>query len=253
MARILIVDDSSIARRNLSNIFTDAGHTVVAEAPNGELAFKEYERHEPDIVTMDISMPMLDGIGAVKKIIKKYPDANIVMISALDQKHMVLSAIQCGAKHYIIKPFTAAKVLSVIDEVLLLREKAASAASAAASEPSEHTDNASSAVEYADSDALPFKVENKAGELHITLRKNIPADSFNSLDMIVQGFLFINPLKIHLDLQDADHIEGDVIDRIVELAKLAENYSAPFKLSAAKAELLEYIKTKNNYLSNIVE
>lgn len=252
MARILIVDDSSIARRNLSNILTDAGHTVVAEAPNGELAFKEYERHQPDIVTMDISMPMLDGIGAVKKIIKKYPDANIVMISALDQKHMVLSAIQCGAKHYIIKPFTAAKVLSVIDEVLLLSEKAFSDASSAASKPCENMDNANSAMEDVDSDVLPFKVENKAGELLITLRKNIPADSFNSLDMIVQGFLFINPLKIHLDLQDADHIEDNVINRIVDLAKLAESYGAPFKLSAAKAEILEYIKSKNNYL-NIIE
>ena len=122
MATILIVDDSSIARRNLCTILTDAGHTIVAEAINGEAAYKEYEKHLPDLVTMDITMPIMDGIGAVKKIIKTFPDANIIMISALDQKHLVLSAIQCGARHYVIKPFTVDKVLNVVDEVLAFSE-----------------------------------------------------------------------------------------------------------------------------------
>lgn len=122
MATILIVDDSSIARRNLATILTDAGHTVIAEALNGEIAYKEYERYLPDLVTMDITMPTLDGISAVKKIMKNFPDANIIMVSALDQKNLVLSAIQCGAKHYIIKPFSGDKVLSVVDEVLLFSE-----------------------------------------------------------------------------------------------------------------------------------
>lgn len=118
MARVLVVDDSSIMRRNLSAILTKAGHTIVSEATNGEQAFKEYERTKPDLVTMDITMPVLDGIGAVKKIMQADPHANIIMISALDQKFMVLTAIQNGAKHYIIKPFSADKVLSVINEVL---------------------------------------------------------------------------------------------------------------------------------------
>lgn len=122
MATILIADDSSIARRNLATILTNAGHTIVAEALNGEIAFKEYERYLPDLVTMDITMPILDGISAVKKIIKYYPEANIIMVSALDQKGMILSAIQCGAKHYIIKPFTGDKVLKVVNEVLVFCE-----------------------------------------------------------------------------------------------------------------------------------
>lgn len=67
MARVLVVDDSSIMRRNLSAILTKAGHTIVSEATNGEQAFKEYERTKPNLVTMDITMPVLDGIGAVKK------------------------------------------------------------------------------------------------------------------------------------------------------------------------------------------
>lgn len=118
LARVLIVDDSSIMRRNLSTILTKAGHTIVAEAANGELGVKEYEKHKPDLVTMDITMPVLDGIGAVKKIISFDPDALIIMISALDQKFMVLTAIQNGARHYIIKPFSTDKVVSVVNEVL---------------------------------------------------------------------------------------------------------------------------------------
>ncbi|HYE82814.1 MAG TPA: response regulator [Clostridia bacterium] len=118
MARVLVVDDSSIMRRNLSAILENAGHTIVAEAANGELAFKEFEKHKPDLVTMDITMPVLDGIGAVKKIIGFYPEAQIIMISALDQKFMVLSAIQNGARHYIIKPFSVEKVIEIVNEVL---------------------------------------------------------------------------------------------------------------------------------------
>lgn len=118
MAKVLVVDDSSIMRRNLSAILTKAGHTIVAEAANGELGVKEYEKHKPDLVTMDITMPVLDGIGAVKKIIAMDPDAQIVMISALDQKFMVLTAIQNGARHYIIKPFSTEKVLAVVNDVL---------------------------------------------------------------------------------------------------------------------------------------
>lgn len=118
MARVLVVDDSSIMRRNLSAILSKAGHTIVAEAANGELGVKEYEKHKPDLVTMDITMPVLDGIGAVKRIIGFDPDARIVMISALDQKFMVLTAIQNGARHYIIKPFSSEKVIEVVNEVL---------------------------------------------------------------------------------------------------------------------------------------
>ncbi len=118
MARVLVVDDSSIMRRNLSAILTKAGHTIVAEAANGELGAKEYEKHKPDLVTMDITMPVLDGIGAVKKIISIDPKALIIMISALDQKFMVLTAIQNGARHYIIKPFSSEKVIDVVNEVL---------------------------------------------------------------------------------------------------------------------------------------
>jgi two-component system chemotaxis response regulator CheY len=124
MANILIVDDSSIMRRNLRTILAQGKHTVVGEATNGQEAVVEYEKSKPDLVTMDITMPVMDGIEAVKKIIEKFPEARIVMVSALDQKKMVFEALQNGARHYIVKPITAQKVLNVIDEVLIDDSKA---------------------------------------------------------------------------------------------------------------------------------
>lgn len=118
MAKILIVDDSMIMRRNLKAILTQAGHSVIAEASNGKEAFIEYEKYMPDLVTMDITMPIMNGIEAVKKIISKSPEARIVMISALDQRSMVFEALENGAKHYIVKPIIPNNVLSVIGTVL---------------------------------------------------------------------------------------------------------------------------------------
>jgi two-component system chemotaxis response regulator CheY len=107
-----------IMRRSLKTILTQAGHSVIADASNGKEAFIEYEKHLPDLVTMDITMPIMNGIEAVKKIICKFQDAKIVMISALDQRNMVFEALENGAKHYIIKPITPDNVLAVLDNVL---------------------------------------------------------------------------------------------------------------------------------------
>lgn len=118
MARILVVDDSPVMRRSISIILKNDGHEIVAEASNGMQALNEYEAHLPDLVTMDITMPLMDGIEAVKRIIKKFPEAKIVMISALGHKDRVFEAVKNGAKHYIIKPFTKEKVNEVINVVL---------------------------------------------------------------------------------------------------------------------------------------
>lgn len=118
LARVLIVDDSAIMRRSLSTILISKGHEIVGEAKNGMQAFNEYEASRPDLITMDITMPIMDGITAVEKIIARFPEAKIIMISALGQKNLVFTAIKQGAKHYIIKPFTTEKVSQVVDIVL---------------------------------------------------------------------------------------------------------------------------------------
>jgi YesN/AraC family two-component response regulator len=211
-------------------------------------------------------MPILDGIGAVKKIIKYFPDANIIMISALDQKNMVLSAIQCGARHYIIKPFTANKVLSVVDEVLVFSENAIKHSADINYKLDDAISDISTAINDIDKTigtlgnaaiapnqkaSMPFTIQNKSNELIITLDKNMQAENFSALEMIVQGFLFINSLVIKLDLKDLESVEDNIIPKIADLARLAEAHDALFKLSANKPKIIEYIKSKSAYLNTI--
>lgn len=117
MANILIVDDSCIMRRNLRVLLTKAGHQIVAEASDGMQAYQEYVKHRPDLVTMDITMPVMNGIDSLKQIIASDPEARVVMVSALDQRNMIFEALESGAKHYILKPINE-KTLEVIEEVL---------------------------------------------------------------------------------------------------------------------------------------
>lgn len=118
MSTIMIVDDSIIIRKALKKILINLGHEIIAEASNGREAIDQYANYQPDIVTMDISMPVMDGINAVKEIVEDYNDAKIVMISAIDQKHLVFEALQSGAKHYIVKPFDENVVKDTISLVL---------------------------------------------------------------------------------------------------------------------------------------
>ncbi len=119
MATVMVVDDSHVMRRVIVSFLEDhTPHDVVAEAENGEDAYRKYRYYEPDLVTMDITMPVLDGIQATKKIIKEFPDAKIIMVSAVSQKDRVVEAIKSGAKNFILKPVSAEKVISIVQRVL---------------------------------------------------------------------------------------------------------------------------------------
>lgn len=118
MAKILIVDDSIIMRRNIETILKEAGHEVVGQAINGKEAVELYGKLKPDLVTMDISMPLMNGINAVSEIIKIDSKAKIIMVSAHNQKQMVFEAIKNGAKHYILKPIEVESVVKVLNSVL---------------------------------------------------------------------------------------------------------------------------------------
>lgn len=120
MASVMIVDDSVIIRKALKKILIKLGHDVIVESSNGKDAIEEYALRQPDIVTMDISMPIMDGISAVKEIVETYNDAKIIMISAIDQKHLVFDALGAGARHYIVKPFDEKIVRETIELVLEL-------------------------------------------------------------------------------------------------------------------------------------
>ena len=111
---MLLVDDASFMRAMITSIITKEGYEVVGEAENGEIAIEKYQELKPDIVIMDITMPCLNGIEAVKEIIKIDPNAKIIMCSAMGQEAMVLESMQAGAIDFIVKPFKADKVLSAV-------------------------------------------------------------------------------------------------------------------------------------------
>jgi len=116
--RVLIVDDALFMRNMLKEIFVRAGHTVVGEAANGEEAIVRYRELKPDLVTMDIVMPLKSGIEALQQIRAEDADARIVMCSALGQDALVVEAVQSGAKDFIVKPFKEERVLDVVRRVL---------------------------------------------------------------------------------------------------------------------------------------
>jgi two-component system chemotaxis response regulator CheY len=108
--RILITDDALFMRNMLRNILIIEGYSIY-EAANGEEAVKSYQSYEPDLVLMDITMPIMDGITAIKEIMSKDPGAKIIVCSAMGQKNMVIEAIQAGARDYIVKPFDKTRVI----------------------------------------------------------------------------------------------------------------------------------------------
>jgi two-component system chemotaxis response regulator CheY len=113
MKRGLIVDDATVMRMRLRDIL-QAHYEVVGEAENGSVALELYTQLKPDFVTMDITMAETNGMQALKNIITKFPDAKIVMVSAMGQKSMVFEALSQGAKDFIIKPFDPDRVLMAI-------------------------------------------------------------------------------------------------------------------------------------------
>ena len=115
---ILIVDDASFMRMMVKDILTKGGYNVVGEAVNGKDAVEKYGQLHPDLVTLDITMPELDGLGALKQIKELDSNANIIMCSAMGQQAMVIEAIQGGAKDFIVKPFQADRVIEAIKKVI---------------------------------------------------------------------------------------------------------------------------------------
>lgn len=112
--KVLIVDDAAFMRMMIKDILTKNGFEVVGEAENGAKAVEKYQELHPDLTTMDITMPEMDGITAVKHIKKIDPNAKVIMCSAMGQQAMVIEAIQSGARDFIVKPFQPDRVLEAL-------------------------------------------------------------------------------------------------------------------------------------------
>ena len=115
--RVLLVDDATFMRMKMKQVLAGLGHEVVGEAANGAQAIEQYSLLKPDAVMMDITMPDMDGLTALKKIRQIDPKAVVIMVSAMGQQAIVLEAVQSGAKDFIVKPFVAERVQKVMDSL----------------------------------------------------------------------------------------------------------------------------------------
>ncbi|MGI9474905.1 MAG: response regulator [Rubripirellula sp.] len=116
--RMLVVDDALIMRQRIKEIAEEAGWAVVAEAKDGEEALQQYRDHQPDLVTLDIVMPKMDGVSALKLLMEEHPQARVVMVSAVNQRDKLAECIQTGAIDFIVKPFEKAGLLSFFRKAL---------------------------------------------------------------------------------------------------------------------------------------
>src|SRR5690625_3686229 len=118
MASVLVTDEAAFMRMQLKDILTKLGHDVVGEAENGKVAVEKCKELNPELITMDITMPEMNGVEAVKEIKKFNSNAKIIMCSAMGQQGMVVEAIQAGASDFIVKPFTHERIEEAIAKVL---------------------------------------------------------------------------------------------------------------------------------------
>lgn len=248
MARVLVVDDALMMRKTIGTFLIRAGHVVVEEAANGEQAVAAYKKHLPDLVTMDITMPGVDGIDALSQITAFDPGARVVMVSALGQKHKVFDALQHGAKGYILKPFTEDKLLSIIDELL---GATAGGLSSLVSEPVVMNAN-----EKPLTAKMAFAVDHDSDNVRITtLREFAPVD-FDDLTKAIEGILLHRPPNIVFDFAcgNALHSKSAPVYRkilemviasglIVKIVCYAQDYTSYFRnipgLQAAEFELVK--------------
>ncbi len=248
MARVLVVDDALMMRKTIGTFLIRAGHVVVEEAANGEQAVAAYKKHQPDLVTMDITMPGVDGIGALEQITAFDPGARVVMVSALGQKHKVFEALQHGAKGYILKPFTEEKLLSIINELL---GATSGGISPVVSEPAVMNAN-----EKPLTAKMAFAVDHDTNNIRITTLRDFAPTDFDDLTKAIDGILLNHSQTIIFDFAcgNALHtksapvyrniIEGLITSgQIVKIVCYAQDYTSCFRnipsLQAAEFELVK--------------
>jgi CheY-like chemotaxis protein len=234
MARILIVDDSLIMRKNLRTILHQAGHEIVGEADTGREAVNQYILTQPDLVTMDITMPVMDGIDAVNEIISKYPDAKIIMVSALQQKQKVFEAMERGAKHYILKPINTQKVINIVNQVLKNNTDNPIKIALTRTPPSE--------LDHPCSITPLFSVENKDGVFIVKFLRDPDEEGLKSLQTAIQGFLFLKPLKIIFDYTHIKDIQPKHMDLLDEMIIQIRSVGGEFSVNAQSPSLLQMVR-----------
>lgn len=261
MARILVVDDASIMRKNLKTILSEAGHTIIAEASNGSQAYVEYMKYKPDLVTMDITMPYMNGIDTLKKILEDYPDAKIIIISSTNNNKIILEAIQSGAKNYIIKPFMVDKVLDVVNQVLNLNSSVSSdTIDKIYKNIEENTtpDDFDNEEQIAFNAILPkesdehkssyplafYNVTLSNNTFNIRIESDIDKTTFKTLYDSIKGFLIVKPLKIVFDFTRVIYLNIDCIKLLVPFINKAKEVGGSVIIISSENDFISSLKNR---------
>jgi len=232
MARILVVDDSIVARKNIVTILTKEGHTIVGEAINGGQAHSMYLTHLPDLVTMDITMPGVNGIDAVKLIMHDQPGAKIIMVSALAQRNMVFEALELGAKHYLVKPITPESVKTVVNKVLGIAVTSQNDATPKVNSQSDVGEKVEQETQQ------PFSIESVNNTFQIRISKYLTENSINSLKQAVQGLLFVKPLNVVVDFGTIETLPDTLINKIGDVTKAIKGVNGAIRIVAQNKDLV---------------
>ncbi len=232
MARVLVVDDSTFSRRKLKTILTQAGHEIVSEAANGIQAIKEYERHRPDLVTMDVTMPIMDGVTAVQRIMGDFPDARIIIVSAITQRNMVLSALESGARHYIIKQSPDNKVMEVVNAVL-------SDDGIPQKQQNEILCEKKQSKGISD---MPISIENHNGVFVIDV-ENVQVNNLEQLKTAIKGLTAVKPLKVIFNFGIMENLDNDSLDKLVLIMRSIKNSSGDIKVVSKNGSIVRYLRS----------
>ena len=244
MANILIVDDSSLMRRSMRSMLQQAGHEIVAEADNGLTACEMYASYRPDIVTMDLAMPDMDGLEAMRRIAAASPLAKIVVISALSGKDKIVEAIHAGASHFIIKPITYDKVVKVIKTVLegnISPEQRLMLANRLAA------DEAAPAPVFPVGPALReeafYVLENKHGKfMSITVRPGMNAGQAEQLATDIEDCLFTGYRRFLFDFGKVSNLAADTLSILTAAIASIQAEGGQVRAMAEAAEFIQLVQ-----------
>lgn len=211
MLNVLIVDDSNFMRKNLGQMFSSLGYNVIAEAGNGLEAIDAYKEHKPDLVTMDITMPKMEGVASVRKIIESFPHAKIIMISAQKDKDVVKEAIMAGASNYLVKPVRTENLVKVLEKIF----------------------PAATPVKTISDDLfkdISFHIEIKDNKFFATIHKNAVGHPITLFAEAVKGLQFVTPLDICIDYQETANLPKEIREMIVNSVKRINEAGGTVKL-----------------------
>lgn len=256
MARILIADDSHVARKILRNMVVAQGHVVIGEVANGTQAFVEYTKLKPDVVTMDLTMQGMGGAEATSKIMAAYPNARIIVISAMEVRKGVIDALERGARHFLIKPIQPEQVAKVLNYVLQQKF-----------DLQKHRERVRKLKVVEDSLSLVDNQENKITPpydirvqdhnlVHVMMNSSITLTSYHTLLLEMEEHLN-SKSRILLDFGSTLKLEQEILVKINEFIQNIENRSGMVKAISSNKNFVNMIvdiKTENkaNLLADIL-